>query len=146
MGRYRLTRSIDAPPERVFHGFTDPAVMADWMDMTTIRDMTGDLGTPGTRFTMVVRGPWKFRSQVDRSERARFHEWSGRGPLGPTYRMAATLVARDGGTDLDLVTEYALPLGPIGRWIDRRWLERGPRTIANRELDRLVAIVSGGQA
>jgi hypothetical protein len=56
--------------------------------------------------------------------------------------MVATLAARDGSTDLDLLTEYTIPLGRIGRWIDRRWIDREPRTIANREVDRLVALVS----
>jgi hypothetical protein len=41
-----------------------------------------------------------------------------------------------------LLTEYALPFGAVGRWIDRRWVDREPRTIANREVDRLVALVS----
>jgi hypothetical protein len=44
-------------------------------------------------------------------------------------------------TDLELLTEYTVPFGPIGRWIDRRWLEPGPRTGANRELDRRVELV-----
>ena len=32
MGRYRITRDIDATPEQVFRAFTDPALVADWMD------------------------------------------------------------------------------------------------------------------
>ena len=56
--------------------------------------------------------------------------------------MVATLEAGDGGTDLDLLTEYTVPFGAIGRWIDRRWIDREPRTVANRELDRLVELVS----
>jgi hypothetical protein len=58
--------------------------------------------------------------------------------------MVATLSPHDDATDLDLLTEYALPLGPIGRWVDRRWIDREPRTTANREVDRLVALVSTG--
>lgn len=77
-----------------------------------------------------------------RSERPRVHESSGRGPLGAFYRHVATLTPKEDGTDLDLVTEYALPFGPVGRWIDRRWVDREPRAIANRELDRLVELVS----
>jgi hypothetical protein len=60
--------------------------------------------------------------------------------------MVARLAARDGRTELDLLTEYTVPLGPIGRWMDRRWVDREPRTTANRELDRLVALVSDPEA
>jgi len=146
MGTYRLTRHIGATPERVYEGFTDPATVTDWMDLSAVKDLTGPLDTPGTRFTMVVRGPWQFSSEVVRSERPRIHEFLGRGPLGASYRMVATLSSSTVGTDLDLLTEYALPFGPIGRWVDRRWVDREPRTIANRELDRLVDLVSEARA
>ena len=142
MGRYRLTRRIKATPDRVFDGLTDPSIVTDWMDLAAIRNATGPLDRPGTRYTMVVRGPWRFRSQIVRAERPRIHESSGRGPLGASYRMVATINPAGEETDLELLTEYALPLGPLGRWIDRRWVDRGPRTIANRELDRLVELVS----
>lgn len=142
MGRYTLSRHIKATPEWVFEGFTDPATVTDWMDLARLEDLSGPLGRPGTRYTMVVRGPWRFRSQIVRSEAPRVHESAGRGPLGASYRMVATLVGNGDSTDLDLLTEYTLPLGPIGRWIDRRWVDREPHTIANRELDRLVELVS----
>lgn len=35
-----------------------------------------------------------------------------------------------------------MPAGALGRWMDRRWIDREPRTIANREVDRLVTLVS----
>lgn len=142
MGRYTLTRHIHTSPDRVFEAFTDPALVADWMDMTEIRDATGPLDAPGTRFTMVVRGPWRFRSEILRSERPTLHEQSGRAPGGAFFHNTATLTARDGGTDLELETEYGLPFGPIGRLLDRLFVDREPRTIANRELDRLVEVVS----
>jgi len=142
MGSYRLTRHVRATPERVFQGLTDAALVIDWMDLSTIVDATGPLHQSGTRYTMVVRGPWRFRCHVVRSEPPTLHETSGRGPLGASFRMVATLAGSDDGTHLELLTEYAMPLGALGRWIDRRWLERRPRTIANRELDRLVELTS----
>jgi len=143
MGRYRITRRIRATPEHVFQAFTDPALAADWMDASGVAGSTGPLDVPGTRYTLVIRGPWRFRTVVVRSEPPWLHETVGRGPLGGSYRMVATLSARDGGTDLDLLTEYTIPLGPIGRWIDRQWVDGEPHTTANREVDRLVALVSG---
>lgn len=142
MGRYRITRRIPASPDQVFRAFTDSALVVDWMDGTGVTDVTGPLDVPGSLYTFVVRGPWRFRSRVTRADRPRLHEVEGRGPLGAGYRMVATLTAVDGGTQLDLLTEYTVPLGPVGRWLDRRFIDREPRKIANREVDRLVALVS----
>ena len=141
MGRYRLTRTIRATPEQVFRAFTDPALVVDWMDGTGVLDVTGPLDQRGTRYTFAVWGPHRFRTEVVRVEAPHVHEVVGRGPFG-SYRMVATLTRTGDGTDLELLTEYALPLAALGRWIDRRWIDREPRAIANREVDRLVRLVS----
>lgn len=141
MGRYRLTRHIDASPEHVYDALVDPATMKDWMDMHEVRDLTGGLDVPGTRYTQVVGGPWRFRGEIIRAERPTVHEQAGRGPWGASFRMTASLSPGNGGTDLELETEYVVPFGAIGRLLDRLFIERQPRTIANRELDRLVALV-----
>ena len=142
MGRYRLTRHIRATVEQVFRAFTDPRLVVDWMDGTGVIDATGPLDEPKTRYTFVVWGPWRFRTEVTRVDAPHVHEIVGRGPLGTSYRMVATLTAKGDTTDLDLLTEYTMPLGALGRWIDRRWIDREPRAIANREVDRLVTLVS----
>lgn len=142
MGRYSIIRRIAAPPERVYQAFTDPVLAADWLDASGVEDPTGPLDVPGSRYTLVIWGPWKFRTVVARADPPRLHEIVGHGPLGTRIRMVATLTAREGWTDLDLLTEYTMPLGPFGRWIDRRWIDREPRPTANREVDRLVALAS----
>jgi polyketide cyclase/dehydrase/lipid transport protein len=142
MGQYQITRRISASPERVFRAFTEPVLVADWMDGTGVIDWTGPLDRIGTKFTLVIRGPWRFRAEVVRSEPPVVHETIHRGPLGTRVRMMATLAADGDATQLDLMTEYSLPLGPLGRWIDRRWIDREPRAQANREVDRLVELVS----
>lgn len=142
MGRYRINRRIRATPELVFRAFTDPTLVVDWMDGTGVVDATGRLDEPGSRYTFVVWGPWRFRSEIVRVEAPFVHEVSSRGPLGSSYRMVATLSTDEGWTDLDLLTEYTMPLGAFGRWLDRRWIDREPRRIANREVDRLVTLVS----
>ena len=142
MGKYVLRRHIDAPPERVYQAFTQPAMVVDWMDGTGLVDATGPLDVPGTRYTLVIWRPWRFRTEVLRADAPRLHEIRGRGPLGSTYRIVATLADVDGRTDLHLQTEYTVPFGALGRWMDRRWIDREPRRAANRELDRLVTLVS----
>jgi uncharacterized protein YndB with AHSA1/START domain len=142
MGRYRITRHIGVTPEQVFRAFTDPLLVTDWMEAAALVDATGPLDERGSRYTLVIWGPWKFRTEVVSAEPHRLHETVGHGPLGAVVRIVATLERRNGGTDLDLLTEYTVPLGALGRWIDRRWIDKEPRPTANREVDRLVAIVS----
>jgi uncharacterized protein YndB with AHSA1/START domain len=142
MGRYTMSRDIAATPAQVFAAFTDPAIAADWMAAETIRDVSGPLDQAGSTYTLVIRGPWRFHTTVVRSEPWTIHETMHRGRLGASARMVASLAERDGGTHLELLTEYTVPFGPIGRWIDRRWIDREPRPAANREFDRLVSLVS----
>jgi hypothetical protein len=142
MGRYTLTRDIHVPAAQVFRGFTDPGLVVDWMAGEAIRDASGPLERAGTTYTLVIRGPWRFRSTVVRSESPTVHETVHRGLLGAAAHMVATLTEHDGVTHLELLTEYTVPLGPIGRWLDRRFIESKPRTASNREFDRLVELVS----
>jgi uncharacterized protein YndB with AHSA1/START domain len=142
MGRYRISRHVGATPEQVYRAFTVPGLVVDWMDGTQLVEATGPLDEVGTRYSLVIWGPWRFRTEVVRVEAPVLHEITGRGPLGASYRMVATLTAGDDGTELDLLTEYTMPLGVLGRWLDRRWIDQESRTMANRELDRLVTLVS----
>jgi hypothetical protein len=142
MGRYRIIRRIDVTPDRVYRAFTDPELIADWMHASGVADIAGSLDATGSRYTLIIKGPWRFRTEVVRAERHRLHETLHRGPLGAVAHMVATLEPTGAGTDLDLLTEYTVPFGRIGRWIDRRWIDREPRSSANREVDRLVELVS----
>lgn len=142
MSSYRITRRISATPAEVFRAFTDPVLVADWMNGSGVHDITAPLDEAGARYTLVINGPWRFRSEVVRSEPYAAHETLHRGPLGTVVRMVATLHESDGATDLELLTDYTMPLGPIGRVIDRLWLDRRPRGQENREVDRLVELVS----
>lgn len=145
MGRYVIRRHLEAAPEAVFRAFTDPALVVDWMDARAIEESSGPLGRAGTTYRLVIFRLHHFRTTVLRSEPPLVHETRGTGRFG-WYRMLATLAPRDGGTDLELLTEYGLPLGPIGRWIDRRWIDHEPHAQANREVDRLVELVSESTA
>ena len=143
MGRYRKTRHIDAPADVVHRGFTDPALVADWMEADGIVDQDGPLDAAGSTYTLVIKGPWRFRMRVTEAEPPHTYGLEGRGPLGTSYRMRATLAAAGTATDLVVETEWTLPFGPVGRWMDRRWVEPGTQGEEDRELDRLVDIVTG---
>ena len=146
MGRTRKTRRIEAAPSAVFRAFTDPAMVADWMEADGVVDQRGPLDVAGSSYTLVIVGPWRFRSRVTRSEPPREYAVEGDGPLGTRYRMAASLSEIDGTTELVVDTEWTLPFGPVGRWLDRRFVEPGTVGEDDRELDRLVDIVTGRDA
>ena len=146
MGRYVMTRDIAAPAADVFRAFTDPKLAADWLDASRIENPSGPLDRVGETYTLVIFGPHRFRVTVVRSEPPTLHETDHRGRLGASAHMLATLTERDGRTHLELVTEYTVPFGALGRWMDRRWLQPGPPAAAVREMDRLVQIVSPSAA
>jgi pimeloyl-ACP methyl ester carboxylesterase/uncharacterized protein YndB with AHSA1/START domain len=146
MGRYRRTRHIEAPPDDVFRAFTDPALAADWMEADGIVDQRGSLATAGSTYTLVIAGPWRFRMRVTRSEPPHAYGLEGHGPLGTSYRMTATLTPAGEATDLVVEAEWTPPLGALGRWMDRRWIEPGTASEEDRELDRLVDVVTGNDA
>jgi pimeloyl-ACP methyl ester carboxylesterase/uncharacterized protein YndB with AHSA1/START domain len=146
MGRTRRTRHIEAPPQAVYRAFTDPAIVADWMEADGVIDQRGPLDTEDSTYTLVISGPWRFRMRVTHAEPPRRYGLEGRGPLGTGYRMSATLLDHGPTTELVVEVEWTLPFGPLGRWMDRRWVEPGTRGEDDRELDRLVAIVSGSEA
>lgn len=142
MGRYTQTGQVAATPEQAFAAFTDATVLADWMDAKAIRGATGPLDQAGTRFSLVIAEPWRFRSRIVEVERSRRWVAEGHGLAGAWYRQTATLTPADGGTRIELTTEYRVPLGPIGRWLDRRYIEPGPHTAADREFARLLELAA----
>lgn len=146
MGRYVLSRDIAAPASRVFRAFTDPDLAKDWMNAAEIRDVSGPLDRAGSTYTLVIYGPWRFRSTVVRAESPNLHETVHAGRLGASARQVATLTERGGITHLELLTEYTAPMGALGRWMDHRWLEGSDRSTANREFDRLVELVTPATA
>jgi pimeloyl-ACP methyl ester carboxylesterase/uncharacterized protein YndB with AHSA1/START domain len=146
MGRYRRTRRIDASAAEVFRAFTNPEILADWMEADGVVDQDGPLDRAGSTYTLVITGPWRFRMRVMDSIPPHAYVFGGRGPFGTAFRMAATLTERAGSTELVVETEWALPFGAVGRWMDRRWVEPGTQGEDDRELDRLVDIVTGTDA
>jgi uncharacterized protein YndB with AHSA1/START domain len=141
MGRFTLSRDIEGPAARIFRSFTDPEVTKDWMAATGVRDVRGRLDQAGTTYTLVIRGPWRFRSTVVRSEPPSLHETFHKGPLGASARQVVTMTEHDGVTRLELDTEYTMPLGALGRWLDSRWFE-ATRGATRREFDRLIELVA----
>ena len=143
MGHHVRTRTFNAAPATVFRAYTDPAWMVDWMDLQAVRDISGPLDVAGTTYAFVVSGWWRFRIRVLAADPPRAIAYEGRGPLGASVRIAATLAPGDRGTELVQTTDYRLPFGPMGRAIDRMFVGGTAAATADRELDRLAELVAG---
>ena len=86
MGRRRRTRHIEAPPNAVFRALTDPSIVPDWMEADGIVDQCGPLDVAGSTYTLVIRGPWRFRVRVVTSMPPYTYGIEGPGPLGTSFR------------------------------------------------------------
>lgn len=123
MGRIRVSCQIKAPLTDVYTLYTDVYRLPQWwLGVHSISCMTGRPGQPGAKYTVHL-GPWR-RSEcrVTRVEPLRLHEriWS-RIPFVPEV-LTATFNPTPAGTTVDYEIHYDIPLGPVGRVIDRLWV------------------------
>jgi len=110
----RMTRTFDAPRERVFRAWTEPEQLAKWWGPKgfTVPDHTIDVRPGGAwRTTMrspegndhVVAGVYR---EITPPERLVFTwGWETEGPRGHETVVTIELHERDGGTELQLTQE-----------------------------------------
>ena len=137
-----MKQYIDAPIERVYAAYVDPALLPRWMGIQAITDVSGPLDRPGTTFTEVVFGPYRPRSEVLAAEPPTLHDMTGRSLFGLGYRWIAHFVKSDDGTEVTLDAEALLP-GLLGRLL-RRSLAGG--AMERRLQTRLVVFRDLAQA
>lgn len=137
------TLGIDAPPERVFAVYTDPARIPEWEEVRVL-DATGPLDRAGTRFVTAPGTGMRFRTEVVRSDPPHLHEQAGRTSSGFSYHWTATFEPDGGSTRLTLESEYGLALGVVGRLLDRLFVGRMSEGTTRGHLDRLKAIAERG--
>ena len=116
--RASVKRFVRAPIERVYAAYVDPAVLPKWMGIQAITNMSGPLDRPGSRFTEVVFGPYRPRSEVLAAEPPTLHDMTGRTFLGLGYRWTTHFAEKDEGTEITLDAEAILP-GLVGRLVRR---------------------------
>jgi len=112
MGEFSINipRSYDAPPERVFRAWTDPASVKAWL--ADGKDISID---PRENGLFYIEMPWKERiyphyGRYLRVESPRVLEftWVSEGSQGKESVVKIELTPRDGGTELQL-THDGLP-------------------------------------
>src|SRR3990172_281808 len=68
--RVHFNQFAEAPIERVYAAYIDPALLSTLMGLKAITDVSGPLDRPGATFVGVVFGPYRPRSEVLAAEAA----------------------------------------------------------------------------
>jgi uncharacterized protein YndB with AHSA1/START domain len=138
----RVTGFVEAPPAQVWAAHLDGARIPEWFPgVRGVKAISGPLDRPGTTYSLRFNRLVRSRVVVTEVEAPVMHtrRWDAR-PLGSHGTATLLLRPEDGGTHVDLDVTYGLPLGPIGRWLERLTVVR--RTTARdvrRELQAFGA-------
>ena len=120
MGDRHVSMIINAPPERVFKLYTDPARARDWLSGVREVRATGPPDQPGSRAVITYRWPFTMTAEVLRAEPPHLHVQRLKELLGlVTCTTTARFRQLDGGTELHLAMHYRVAGGPLGRLFDR---------------------------
>ena len=126
MPHVRVTAFLDAPVERVWAAHTDAERIPRWFPgVREVRDVNGPVDRPGATYELRFNPLVLSRVEVTEVEKPVMHtrRWDA-GPLGTHGTATVLLRAEDDGTHVDLDVTYGLPLGAVGRWLERRSLVR----------------------
>src|SRR3972149_9956254 len=75
--RVHFNQFVQAPIERVYAAYIDPALLSKLMGLKAITDVSGPLDRPGATFVGVVFGPYRPRSEVLAAEAPGLHDMGG---------------------------------------------------------------------
>ena len=134
-----ITRLIDAPRERVFDAWTDPAQIGEWFGPTGFTTITHEMDVrPGGTWRFTMHGPdgtdwpnWVTYHEVVRPERL-VYDHGGTRP-DPEFHVTVTFADEDGRTRLTMRSLF--PTAAARDYVVREVnaIEGGNQTI-----DRLV--------
>jgi uncharacterized protein YndB with AHSA1/START domain len=138
----RVTEFVEAPVERVWAAHVDGARIPEWFPgVRSVEAIHGPLDRPGTSYVVRFNPLLRRRVEVTEVEAPVMHtrRWDAR-PLGKHGTATVLLRPEEGGTHVDLDVSYGLPLGPIGRLLERRsFMRRRAARDMRRELQAFRA-------
>jgi uncharacterized protein YndB with AHSA1/START domain len=122
----RVTEFVEAPIEQVWAAHVDGPRISEWFPgVRSVEQIDGSLDKPGTTYALRFNPLVRSRVEVIEAEAPLMHtrRWDTR-PFGTHGTATLLLRPEEGGTHVDLDVSYGLPLGPIGRLLERRTFVR----------------------
>ena len=122
MGRIIETIEFNAPLDRVWKLFTDPADWTKWnTEWSSIRDVRGPFDHAGAGYTQVMRilgREWLGRWEVTACEPSVSRQIAGTLPFGMPFCAQDRFQEVDGITRVTVEVEWDTPWGWLGRTIE----------------------------
>jgi hypothetical protein len=113
MGDRHVSMIINAPPERVFKLYTDPARAREWLSGVREVRTTGPPDQPGSRAVITYRWPFTMTAEVLRAEPPQLHVQRLKELLGlVTCTTTARFRPVEGATQLRLEMAYRVAGDP----------------------------------
>ncbi len=131
MSRFHAEAYVDVSPATAFDIFADASRLPQWFPLArTIASASGALSAAGTTYTLRFLGGFYARCTVMQADRPGVHERTFvLLPFGGHGRARMEFHPEGHGSRVVLDGYWTLPLGPIGRVVDRL-LKLGPRQAA----------------
>jgi uncharacterized protein YndB with AHSA1/START domain len=147
MPAVRVTEFVHAAPEQVWVAHVDGERIPEWFPgARAVEAISGPLDRVGTTYRLRFNPLVRSRVTVTEVEAPVMHtrRWDAR-PFGTHGTATVLMRPEQGGTRVDLDVDYELPMGPIGRALERLSTvrHRAARNI-RRELQAFGAFAERG--
>jgi hypothetical protein len=142
MGRFHAAAHFAAPPEVAFDVFTDASRMGEWFPRARrVANASGPINHLGVTYSLLFPWPARADCEVVAVDRPLLHtrEYVLR-PFGVAGHARMRFRDEGSGSRIDLDGEYRMPVGRLGRMLDRP-LRRAWDRQAATELRRLKPLV-----
>jgi uncharacterized protein YndB with AHSA1/START domain len=144
MGQVKMHAHAEAPIEQVFEYAADVNRWAEWNVSVVEMEPRVPLAKVGDRFA----GKNKFLGRVENIEgevtaieRPRLIAFVSGPPSGGHENWTAHFIPAGTGTDIDCVIDYEVPLGLVGAFADKLFIERQVQQMLDQSRDSFVALV-----